>query len=881
MRRYLRTFVNTLSPSSLPLFDANAISPLSPRHHPLPRHTLSVPGHHQSWFSVVFSFNPELSPIGAAAVIAACLLIPRRLSVELDFRLCAKLTSITLRPWLSLLRVERFRASGETACANIIGLCIDGCPFRTFDLVTFRTLNCLSWISLRSTELSNLWRTAELLQAVPSLRAVLVSGDLSDNGRLEQMKTLCRTPPTSSCDRLASTSSSSLDRELSVSPVSRWTQVSGHPPLLEHLLNQQKETVSSMPTETDLLQLSPPTHSPSNSIYTSSIASDPRQTHLAADPQLSLFSLRMVTTPVSRVPYFRAFMLGGTSNHLEMFDGACVTADCRQKAKAKFQSYFERPPSLHGMSKASSITDLLKNREVGLSRPAFSQVPHCWKDPPPRKRRRTTDFSVVSTDLMAAVAVAGFPTAQHALKLSPSASITVALAAASSAANHPDEVLRSSIHRLEEAALPIRNSVDDISRSARAPESWQTKGGVPSHSPIAQRQKFLMSGFGIYHGSDFTSTFCSALINRCGPPRVEYLRPGGDRPRQFEYNPANPNELVYGTEHGYLVVMDQETGEVKGSCRSGGGMGNRGSGEIIGRTASLNELSDNCRSSPHGRAAVQSAPVFGLSWLNKRSNLFLSGRNDGAIHVYNVDWMRRGYKGGCKYACDSFDNLTSIHVSSDDVRFAVSGASHDVGLFDLETGRRIETMRNCHAREINVIKFAHNSPHVLLTSSFDRCVRKWDLRESRPGGGRRPIFTTRSRTDNVMACFSPDDQYLLVSAVDNEVTQYSACDGRLDQEFRIPKTNWEFNFTRSYYMNDRDYIVTGSCMESVVRIFNARTGALFGEVDMDGRERISGTRVGVQSLRANPWRKFNFSALLVLQDNLVNQVIANVDMHTR
>lgn len=46
---------------------------------------------------------------------------------------------------------------------------------------------------------------------------------------------------------------------------------------------------------------------------------------------------------------------------------------------------------------------------------------------------------------------------------------------------------------------------------------------------------------------------------------------------------------------------------------------------------------------------------------------------------------------------------------------------------------------------------------------------------------------------------SPDDVFLLTSAVDNEVKQYLAVDGRLHMDLDVPKTGLEENFTRSYY----------------------------------------------------------------------------------
>jgi WD40 repeat protein len=235
-------------------------------------------------------------------------------------------------------------------------------------------------------------------------------------------------------------------------------------------------------------------------------------------------------------------------------------------------------------------------------------------------------------------------------------------------------------------------------------------------------------------------------------------------------------------------------------------------------------------------------------------------------------------------ACDQFNELTSISVGADDRQYAVSGYSNNVGLFDLETGRCVETLHNLHSMHINVLKFANNDPNILVTSSFDRYVKKWDLRESRPGGYRRPVFERCSDDGNIMVCFSPDDNHLLVSAVDNEVRQYTACDGRLENLFDIPRSNKLGNYTRSYYMNGSEYVITGSCKEDVVRVYNAQSGQYVREIEFDSE------RTGlmyVQSLRANPLRDSNLSVLLACEDLVMHgattqfELLANVDLSSR
>lgn len=574
-------------------------------------------------------------------------------------------------------------------------------------------------------------------------------------------------------------------------------------------------------------------------------------------------------TPVTQDPHFRIFLLVVPRTSLKFLDVKTVSEGERNLARQLFPRHFDHPAPVNVPLAPNSTSKLLKLREFGMI-PARtspkSSVSHMER---PQKRRRSGSPALPVTDIMAAITAAGIPNVSSASKLSSADSLTVALAATTHARNAKRHFSQN-LKRVQEAALSIQKA-SERERLSMLSSRWQQK-------PVRELPSEGMIG---YREDGFKQRMSAALINRRGNPRVEYLCQGGDRPRQLEFNPANPSELVYGTEHGYLVVIDEMSGVVKGSCASGGGLGHRMAGNLIRRTSSLEGWTSNHPSMQMSGLNAPSGAVYGLSWLNKTSNLFISGVNSGAIHVYDVSRMGEGLSGGCRYGCETFDGLTSIHVSADDVRFAVSGIACDVGIFDLGTGKRLETMAMCHTKSVNVIKFAHHNPNILLTSSFDRCVRKWDLRESRPGGGRRPIFTTVSRTDNVMACFSPDDSYLLVSAVDNEVRQYTACDGRLEREFRMPKSGSKFNFTRSYYMNDRDYIVTGSCQESVVRVYNARTGAFFTEVDMDGRSGSCMNNYYVQTLRANPSSSFYFSAILSSPGDSANEMIASVDLRSR
>ncbi|OVA00996.1 WD40 repeat [Macleaya cordata] len=298
------------------------------------------------------------------------------------------------------------------------------------------------------------------------------------------------------------------------------------------------------------------------------------------------------------------------------------------------------------------------------------------------------------------------------------------------------------------------------------------------------------------------------------------------RPRQFEYHPAMPSLMVFGTLDGEIVVINHE------------------SGKLVGYLPSLGTLNS----------------VLGLCWLRRFPSKLIAGSDNGSLQLYDINQMpsvvtERHYSSDA-VIFDDFEQLTSVHVNSTDEHFIASGYSKNVALYDIGSGRRLQVFTNMHEGHINVVKFAHHSPSIFASSSFDQDIKMWDLRQ----GPQRPCYTVSSSRGNVMVCFSPDDKYLLSSAVDNEVVkQLLAVDGRVHMKFDIASTGSAHNYTRSYYMNGRDYIISGSCDENIVRICCAQTGRRLRDISLEGRG--PGNSMFVQSLRGDPFRVFHMSVL--------------------
>lgn len=314
------------------------------------------------------------------------------------------------------------------------------------------------------------------------------------------------------------------------------------------------------------------------------------------------------------------------------------------------------------------------------------------------------------------------------------------------------------------------------------------------------------------------------------------------RPRQFEYHPSDASLMVFGTLDGEVIVINHE------------------SEKLVSYIPSLGAMNS----------------VLGLCWLKNYPSKVIAGSDNGSLRLFDIRLMPTTATGCHQRAgsimFDDFDQLTSVHVNSTDELFLASGYSKHVALYDISSGRRLQVFDDMHREHINVVKFAHHSPSIFATSSFDRDVKLWDLRQ-KPN---QPCYTAVSSRGNVMVCFSPDDQYLLVSAVDNEVKQLLAVDGRLHLDFSISSTGSSQNYTRSYYMNGRDYVISGSCDEHVVRICCAQTGRRFKDVSLEGKG--SGASMFVQSLRGDPFRAFSMSVLAAYIRPSSNSEIVKVNL---
>lgn len=63
--------------------------------------------------------------------------------------------------------------------------------------------------------------------------------------------------------------------------------------------------------------------------------------------------------------------------------------------------------------------------------------------------------------------------------------------------------------------------------------------------------------------------------------------------------------------------------------------------------------------------------------------------------------------------------------------------------------------------------------------------------------------------------------------------QLLSVDGRLHTDFGIVSKGSPHNYTRSYYMNGRDYIISGSSEEPTIRVCCAHSGRRLRDISLE------------------------------------------------
>ena len=312
----------------------------------------------------------------------------------------------------------------------------------------------------------------------------------------------------------------------------------------------------------------------------------------------------------------------------------------------------------------------------------------------------------------------------------------------------------------------------------------------------------------------------------------------GIEARQFEYHPVKENLALVGTLDGGIGVVNVEKNKL-----------------ISGR------FYDDIKNSQD--------TILGLAWSKKNPNYFITGSQKGKLTVHTV-------KPGEILKSDdfcAFDELTSIHLNSTEDKLLVSGYQKNVSIFDFETGKVTQKFVGIHEKHINISRFTNHSPNIFATCSFDKYVKMWDTR-IKP---HKPIYGRLSNNGNVMICFSPNDTYILASAVDNEVRQYLTVDGRLQMLMDIDPYGRSDNYTRSYYMNDGDVVVSGSSEQDVIHLNCAHTGAaLYSGKLFDDRADSS---LYIQSLRGSPHRQNEFVLLVNYRADPYSLELLKIDIN--
>jgi len=268
--------------------------------------------------------------------------------------------------------------------------------------------------------------------------------------------------------------------------------------------------------------------------------------------------------------------------------------------------------------------------------------------------------------------------------------------------------------------------------------------------------------------------------------------------RQFEFHPQRTDTVLAGRKDGVVAIINHEDDTTTHTLE------------------------------------VDSYPILGLSWLHTNPQWAVCGvSQSGTTCLVNYDECRPGHMESVRL--EPFAHLSSLSVNCTDEYFMTSGFCVDLGLYDLVTGRRLNTFRGMHQNFINILRFSHRSPHLFATASFDHSCKVWDLRQ--PMQLSRPVKLFHTDSLNVMCTFSPDDKHILCSGVDSCLQQFSLASGDdvAGTKYPLPNTHSATNYRRAMYLTSGGLVATAATNESLLRICSAaHPHRHLGHIDFKG-----------------------------------------------
>jgi WD40 repeat protein len=161
--------------------------------------------------------------------------------------------------------------------------------------------------------------------------------------------------------------------------------------------------------------------------------------------------------------------------------------------------------------------------------------------------------------------------------------------------------------------------------------------------------------------------------------------------RQFEFHPTVPGLMLAGRKDGLVMVLDYDLDK---------------------RMQTLQ---------------VDSFPVLGVAWLQSQPQWAVVGTSQcGTLRLVKYDGVSQSMG---SHRLESFSHLSSLSANCTDDFLTTSGFCIDIGIYDIIRGSRIGTFTGLHQNFTNTTRFAHRSPHLFATASFDHTCKVWDIRQ--------------------------------------------------------------------------------------------------------------------------------------------------------
>ncbi|XP_012263031.2 methylosome protein 50-like [Athalia rosae] len=217
-------------------------------------------------------------------------------------------------------------------------------------------------------------------------------------------------------------------------------------------------------------------------------------------------------------------------------------------------------------------------------------------------------------------------------------------------------------------------------------------------------------------------------------------------------------------------------------------------------------------------ARVMESGVCDAAALNE-TNKFVVGEDSGVIQILSINEMADTHTHELQclgYSFDHDDSITSISTFDDNIRLVTTAMDYCIKVWDMVELYSTHSFSPAHTEIITCVQSQPKSSNVFASTSLDRDVLLWDLRQSKPAKS----ILKDADSGLTAAAWNPDNEHeIVIGDSDGKLLLLDVRQESREPVFQSPKA-LSRSVHRLLFNKTKSHQLAGCCDSTEVKVFD-------------------------------------------------------------